>query len=82
MVLSTIRRPSTASAAAGRYSQGSSWGQATASECEGKLVAELSGEPFDQRRHRLRQEVKAVTYHQLAVEPVLGGWRARVVFDI
>ncbi len=58
------------------------WGGATVAESDGKLVAELSGEPFDRGRHRLRQEIKAVTYHQLAVEPVTGGWRARVVFDV
>jgi SHS2 domain-containing protein len=26
--------------------------------------------------------VKAVTYHDLAVEPAPGGWRARVIFDV
>jgi SHS2 domain-containing protein len=26
--------------------------------------------------------VKAVTYHDLAVEQVPGGWRARVIFDV
>ena len=26
--------------------------------------------------------VKAVTYHDLAVEPEPGGWRARVIFDV
>lgn len=27
-------------------------------------------------------ELKAVTYHQLAFEPVEDGWRARVIFDV
>jgi SHS2 domain-containing protein len=27
-------------------------------------------------------EIKAVTYHRIAVEPADSGWRARVVFDI
>lgn len=27
-------------------------------------------------------EIKAVTYHRLAVERTAGGWRARVVFDV
>jgi SHS2 domain-containing protein len=27
-------------------------------------------------------ELKAVTYHQLAFQPVDGGWRARVIFDV
>lgn len=33
------------------------------------------------RRHRVR-EIKAVTYHQIAVEPAVSGWQATVVLDI
>lgn len=41
------------------------------------------GERFDPARHRLRTELKAVTYHQIAVRRDPGGiWRARVIFDI
>ena len=40
------------------------------------------GEPIDRRRHRLRREVKAVTYHQLKIVRGRSAWRARIVFDI
>jgi SHS2 domain-containing protein len=40
------------------------------------------GEPVDPRRHALRAEVKAVTYHELAVRETAGGFWARVIFDV
>ena len=40
------------------------------------------GEPIDRRRHLLRHEVKAVTYHQLKIVRGRSAWRARIVFDI
>lgn len=46
------------------------------------LEGEAAGEPLDAARHRLRNEIKAVTYHQLAVRPTEGGWEATVIVDI
>jgi SHS2 domain-containing protein len=47
------------------------------------LVARLWGEHADRERHPLLTEIKAVTYHQLRVEQVLGGsWRATVLLDV
>lgn len=40
------------------------------------------GEPIDRDRHRLRHELKAVTYHQLRVVRGRSAWRVRIVFDI
>jgi SHS2 domain-containing protein len=40
------------------------------------------GEPFDESRHQLEHEVKAITYHGLKVEQVPGGWLAEVIVDI
>jgi SHS2 domain-containing protein len=40
------------------------------------------GERFDPARHRLVHEVKAVTYHQLAVTEAASGLEATVIFDI
>ncbi len=40
------------------------------------------GEPLDPARHGFRTEVKAVTYHELALTEVPGGLRAHVVVDI
>jgi SHS2 domain-containing protein len=47
-----------------------------------RLSALLRGETFDPSRHRIRQEIKAVTYHQPSVEKTENGWVARVVFDV
>jgi SHS2 domain-containing protein len=58
------------------------WRSATVTERDGAISATLLGERFDRKRHELLTEVKAVTYHRLAVEPVNGKWRAIVIFDI
>ena len=47
-----------------------------------RLRATLRGEPFDAARHPIDTEIKAVTYHQIAVERRDSGWQARVIFDI
>jgi SHS2 domain-containing protein len=46
------------------------------------LDAVVAGEPADPDRHALVREIKAVTYHQLAVTPSPEGWRAQVIFDV
>lgn len=46
------------------------------------LIATVTGEQFDARRHELLREIKAVTYHQLTIEQGEEGWTARIVFDI
>ncbi len=48
----------------------------------GGVRAIVAGEPFDAARHRLHAEVKAVTWHGLALEPGALGWRARVILDV
>ena len=49
----------------------------------GRLQAVLRGERFDPARHQLKQEIKAVTYHQASVREIeTGSWTARVVFDV
>jgi SHS2 domain-containing protein len=47
-----------------------------------RLTAEVQGERFDPDRHPIDTEIKAVTYHQVTVEPSDTGWRARVIFDV
>jgi SHS2 domain-containing protein len=49
---------------------------------ETRLEAVLGCETYDPDRHEIRNEIKAVTYHQIEVGPFEDGWRARVVFDI
>ncbi|MBN2438721.1 MAG: archease [Deltaproteobacteria bacterium] len=47
-----------------------------------RLRAFLKGERCDPARHRMRMEIKAVTYHQISVEQTGDEWVARVVFDV
>lgn len=47
-----------------------------------RLGATVVGEPFDERKHAPRLDVKAITYHQLLVEEVAAGARIRVFLDI
>ena len=46
------------------------------------LTATVAGESLDPERHPIDTEIKAVTYHQIAVEQVEGRWQARVIFDL
>lgn len=41
-----------------------------------------AGENIDPKRHRLKKEIKAVTYHELEVKKIDGKWQAKVIFDI
>ena len=47
-----------------------------------QLRARLTGEKLDYDRHDFETEIKAVTYHQLAVAHENDHWRARVIFDV
>jgi SHS2 domain-containing protein len=62
--------------------EGFIWRDATIEERGRTLRAILEGESFNPNRHSSRGEIKAVTYHQLAVEKELNQWRARIIFDI
>jgi len=42
----------------------------------------LQGEPFDSARHTIHTEIKAITYHGLAVAHDGERWRATVVVDV
>ena len=46
------------------------------------LMAAIWGEPYDPSRHALAHEVKAITYHELKIEPTADGWLAEVIVDI
>ena len=47
-----------------------------------KLVAQLRVESYHQKKHLMKTEIKAVTYHGLSVERIKNGWKARVIFDV
>jgi SHS2 domain-containing protein len=46
------------------------------------LRAVARGEAFDPSRHKIKREIKAVTYHQVEVKQKDGQWEAKVIFDI
>src|SRR3990172_537788 len=46
------------------------------------VTARLRGEAFDPARHKIRQEIKAVTYHLATVGKTGQGWTGRVIFDV
>ena len=46
------------------------------------LKGEVRGEPIDVKRHEIKKEVKAATYHNIEVIENKGRWTARVIFDV
>jgi SHS2 domain-containing protein len=58
------------------------WRDANVEERRGGLHVILKGESFDPARHLPRDEIKAVTYHQMSVENAANEWRARMIFDV
>ena len=47
-----------------------------------EIFALAQGEELDLHRHRLKTEIKAVTYHQLKVRKVKDSWVGEVIFDV
>lgn len=47
-----------------------------------QLKAKVTGERIDTKKHELRNDVKAVTYHLFYVKKEDKRWKARVVLDI
>jgi SHS2 domain-containing protein len=48
---------------------------------EKRLHAEVAMEAYQTDIHAIKTEVKAVTYHQIAVGPANDEWEARIIFD-
>lgn len=49
---------------------------------EKALVCAMKGEAIDRDRHKLRNDVKAVTMHMFGVKKARSGWKATVVLDV
>ncbi|MEM4714159.1 MAG: archease [Candidatus Nanoarchaeia archaeon] len=48
-----------------------------------KLIAELVGENINWKKHKLKADVKAATWHLFDIQERKGkGWRAQIVLDI
>jgi SHS2 domain-containing protein len=48
---------------------------------ENSLTAHLWMDPFSSERHKLKLEIKAVTYHQIRVFDAGNRWEAKIIFD-
>jgi SHS2 domain-containing protein len=46
------------------------------------LDAVARGETFDPSRHKMKMEIKAVTYHQVEIKEKEGRWEGKVIFDV
>lgn len=46
------------------------------------ISAQIHCTRFDRFRHNIRHDIKAVTYHQIAVEQTTKGWEATIIFDV
>ena len=45
------------------------------------IEADVAGERYDPARHAFKSELKAATYHDIAVNQTEGVWFVRVIFD-
>jgi SHS2 domain-containing protein len=46
------------------------------------LIARACGEPYDAQRHELSSAIKAVSWHEAAINTVDGGYSVSIIFDI
>jgi len=46
------------------------------------IKAEAVGEKIDLKKHILKKDIKAVTYHGLEIEKIRAGWQTQVIFDV
>src|SRR5947207_365370 len=47
---------------------------------ETRLIARATGEPYNAERHELSSAIKAVTWHEAAVDRTATGYKARIIF--
>jgi SHS2 domain-containing protein len=47
-----------------------------------RLIAVVTAHPVDRERSSFDREVKAITYHELAIRPIEGGYEATLIVDI
>ena len=49
---------------------------------EEQVTVRMRGEAFDPLRHRIKKEIKAVTYHEATLRETPQGWTGKVIFDV
>lgn len=47
-----------------------------------RIAADVAVDLYDPARHAIDCEIKAVTYHQVAVDRTSAGWEAKIIFDV
>lgn len=47
-----------------------------------RVAGRAFGEPYDAQRHELSSAIKAVTWHEAAINRTSGGYQARIIFDL
>ncbi len=50
--------------------------------CEYELTASIMCDPYDPDNHFIKNEIKAVTYHQIEVYGAPTGWESKIIFDV
>ncbi len=46
------------------------------------LKADITGENINEKRHQIKVEIKAVTFHQMEIKKINSKYSTRIVFDI
>jgi len=46
------------------------------------LIATAYGDRLNLKKHSVKEEIKAVTYHEFSLKHGPGGWTAHVIFDV
>jgi SHS2 domain-containing protein len=46
------------------------------------IYADIATEPYQPASQRILHEIKAVTYHRIAVVPIPTGFKATIIFDV
>jgi SHS2 domain-containing protein len=49
---------------------------------ETEITATAIGEKFDPHKHKIKTEIKAVTFHEIYIKQLKSNWEAQVIFDI
>jgi len=49
---------------------------------EYELSAKVMYDTYELDRHIIKNEIKAVTYHQIQVKSVPDGWETQIIFDV
>ena len=47
-----------------------------------ELSATVLGQKFNPFHHKIKNEIKAVTYHDLQIEQIKNHWETKIIFDI